>query len=330
MELRMSISIVLGLIIGLNVVCLSESYRFDVGGREGWVENPKEGYNQWAGKTRFSVNDNLYFKYKKGDSVLLVSKDDYYSCNTYNPIKKWDDGASEFTLGRSGPFFFIGGTEESCKKGQQLIVVVLAVQHRLPPQVLVPAPSPLPTRGLSPIFPAPLATQPQGSSPASPSPLTLRSHGLIPVFSAPLATQPHGPSPSPTSSYPLAPQPRGPSPASPSLLLPPPSTTPLPWPVSPPHPTSPSSAPSPVGMPTPSARAPSPRTLPSTPRAPTPASPAPYASLPEPPPTPSPDQSPAVFAPAPAPARSSAWVMTPLRVWELAVVALLFSGVVAC
>lgn len=59
MELRGSASIFLGLLVGFGVVCSSEAYRFYVGGREGWVENPKEGYNEWAGRARFSVNDTL-------------------------------------------------------------------------------------------------------------------------------------------------------------------------------------------------------------------------------------------------------------------------------
>ncbi|KAK1321542.1 hypothetical protein QJS10_CPA03g00805 [Acorus calamus] len=67
----------------------STSYDFYVGGRDGWVQNPSENYNNWSSRNRFQIKDNLVFKYKNGeDSVLVVKKEDYESCNTNNPIKK--------------------------------------------------------------------------------------------------------------------------------------------------------------------------------------------------------------------------------------------------
>jgi hypothetical protein len=70
------------------------------------------------------------FKYTKGsDSVLVVSKEDYYSCNIWNSIQKLDGGDSTFTFDKSGPFFFISGNVENCKKGEKLIVVVLSPNH---------------------------------------------------------------------------------------------------------------------------------------------------------------------------------------------------------
>lgn len=70
------------------------------------------------------------FKYNKGsDSVLVVNNQDYYSCNTNNPILKLDGGNSIFKFDRSGPFFFISGNVENCQKGEKLIVVVLSPNH---------------------------------------------------------------------------------------------------------------------------------------------------------------------------------------------------------
>jgi hypothetical protein len=53
------------------------------------------------------------FKYKKGsDSMLAVNQDNYNSCNKKNPIKKLEDGDSEFSFDKSGPFFFISGKDQ--------------------------------------------------------------------------------------------------------------------------------------------------------------------------------------------------------------------------
>ncbi|XVF66815.1 hypothetical protein PTKIN_Ptkin10aG0067800 [Pterospermum kingtungense] len=155
----------LGCVLTLTVLsCLISStrgYKFCVGGKDGWVVSPSENYNHWAERNRFQVNDTLLFKYKKGsDSVLLVTREDYYSCNTKSPIQSLTEGDSTFTFDRSGPFFFITGNADNCNKGQKLIVVVMAVRHK--PQHNPPSPSP------SSIEPAtPLVSPPPGESPTS-------------------------------------------------------------------------------------------------------------------------------------------------------------------
>ncbi|XP_038902598.1 early nodulin-like protein 1 [Benincasa hispida] len=113
------------------MICSCEGRKFYVGGKEGWGLNPSESFNHWAERNRFQVNDTLYFKYKEEkDSVLVVSKEDYFSCNTKNPvISLKDNGESIFKFGHSGPFYFISGNADSCQKGQKLIVVVLALTH---------------------------------------------------------------------------------------------------------------------------------------------------------------------------------------------------------
>ncbi|KAL6570619.1 hypothetical protein OROGR_000169 [Orobanche gracilis] len=124
----------------------SEALRFSVGGKCGWRLNPYENYNHWAARMRFQVNDTLLFKYKKGsDSVLLVNREDYHTCNTGRPKSKLDDGHSVFKLDRSGPFFFISGNKSRCMDGEKLIIVVLAVRtkHSSPPPPPPEAPCPI-------------------------------------------------------------------------------------------------------------------------------------------------------------------------------------------
>ncbi|OIW08362.1 hypothetical protein TanjilG_03038 [Lupinus angustifolius] len=112
----------------------TEAKKFHVGGKEGWILKPSEDYNHWAAKLRFQVNDTVHFKYNKGsDSVLVVKRDDYDSCNVNNPMQRMDDGDSTFKLSNSGPYFFISGNVENCKNGEKLIVLVMAVRHKVAP-----------------------------------------------------------------------------------------------------------------------------------------------------------------------------------------------------
>lgn len=161
----------------------SNAFRFYVGGKDGWVLDPSEDYNHWAGRNRFQVNDTLFFKYKKGEnSVLVVSKEDYYNCRTEKPILKMDGGDSEFKFHRSGPFFFISGKGDNCQKGQRLIVVVLALRHS---HVTPVSPLPSPTAGA----PAPVGHTPP--APPSEEPPTIWPPTLPPAESeTPGATPP--------------------------------------------------------------------------------------------------------------------------------------------
>ncbi|KAM7492576.1 hypothetical protein LguiA_035497 [Lonicera macranthoides] len=155
--------------------CSSHAYRFNVGGKDGWVSNPSENFNQWSSRMRFLINDTLFFKYNKGsDSVLVVSKDDYDNCNTDKPILKMDDGDSVFTFDRSGPFYFISGNKSNCDKGQKLTVVVLSLRNRSPPTTGAPPPvtAAAPTPATTPANPSPeMAPTPgEADSPISSSP----------------------------------------------------------------------------------------------------------------------------------------------------------------
>ncbi|XP_015881525.3 early nodulin-like protein 1 [Ziziphus jujuba] len=164
---------VLGLVLSvifmefLIMIGSSQAYKFNVGGKDGWVLNPSENFTRWAERNRFQVNDTLFFKYKKGsDSVLVLTKEDYLACNTQKPIMSLTDGDSVFTLNRSGAFYFASGNGDNCRKGQKLVLVVLAVRDRphLPP--------PPPPRSPSPVAPPPSAGGP--TSPAlAPGPRAL-------------------------------------------------------------------------------------------------------------------------------------------------------------
>lgn len=58
MELHRYICLIF-LVSFLSFVSSSKAYKFDVGGKDGWVLKPSEDYNHWAGRNRFNVNDTL-------------------------------------------------------------------------------------------------------------------------------------------------------------------------------------------------------------------------------------------------------------------------------
>ncbi|XP_058735215.1 early nodulin-like protein 3 [Vicia villosa] len=143
-----SSALFLGLMFLLTPLLLlsssSQALEFHVGGKDGWDLKPFDYYNNWAQRNRFQVNDTLNFKYnKKSDSVLVVKKEDYDSCNINHPEQKMDNGDSSFKLCHSGLYFFISGNVDHCKQGQKLIVLVMAVRHRNPPPTVVAVPSPV-------------------------------------------------------------------------------------------------------------------------------------------------------------------------------------------
>jgi hypothetical protein len=86
------------------------------------------------------------FEYEN-DSVLTVEKFDYFNCDASQPITTFTNGKSTLNLDRSGPFYFISGTDEHCSHGQKLLVEVMA-------------PHPIPA---SP--PTSISNPPEGSSP---------------------------------------------------------------------------------------------------------------------------------------------------------------------
>ncbi|KAK8955392.1 Early nodulin-like protein 1 [Platanthera guangdongensis] len=133
-----------------TLISSSLAYEFYVGDKDGWVQKPCETFNHWAEKQRFQIKDKLVFKYKN-DSVLLVKKQSYDSCNITEPVKKLKDcggGESEFRFKRAGPFYFISGETGHCKNGQKLVVVVMA--DRSNQGQSSPSPSPGPAGGGGP------------------------------------------------------------------------------------------------------------------------------------------------------------------------------------
>lgn len=153
-------------LLGLQMAAGSD---FIVGGNNGWVVptgSERESFNQWAERLRFHVGDTLLFKYSANqDSVLLVSRDAFQSCNTTSPAASYNDGNTAFKFPRPGPYYFISGAQGHCEKGQKLVVVVMTHRGRHSNG----APAEAPALGSSPAI-SPAAVLGDEGSPAS-SPL---------------------------------------------------------------------------------------------------------------------------------------------------------------
>ncbi|KAL1555609.1 early nodulin-like protein 1 [Salvia divinorum] len=234
---------------------LAHNHVYHVGEHDGWTLLPSGEYNNWAQRHRFQVNDDLVFKYQKGnDSVLVVGEDDYNKCNKKNPIHTLTDGYSKVKLKQAGPFFFISGHGQRCEKGQKLTTVVLS-DHQPRHSASSAAPSPSPS-AKTPSHAPPLHSPSHSPSPAAHESSLPPSHS--PSSSPSAITPPHAPppsnspSPSPTArtpshAPPLQPPSHSPSPAAnkPAPLL---SHSPSPSPSA----TTPTHAPPPSHSPSPS------------------------------------------------------------------------------
>ncbi|KAI4355599.1 hypothetical protein L6164_004356 [Bauhinia variegata] len=132
--------------------------QFKVGDHLGWQEpghNNTAFYSQWAAKNRFQIGDSLVFEYQN-DTVLTVEKEDYYNCDSKDPITAFNNGRSIINLERAGPLYFISGTDNHCENGQRLIVEVMSPHpiSKSPPFIFVPpeafqAEAPSPAHGHS-------------------------------------------------------------------------------------------------------------------------------------------------------------------------------------
>ncbi|XP_020087302.1 early nodulin-like protein 1 [Ananas comosus] len=164
---------VLAILLTLTIAAASQ---FKVGGSGQWTSpNPNSmSYNDWAERTRFQVGDTLLFSYPPDkDSVLLVDQNAYNSCDTSSFIDQFKDGSTAFTFARSGPFYFISGNKDNCKKDEKLIVMVMVGRNGRT-SLIAPSPSPsLPPSTSTASSPPPkgqIEVSPSTSPPSPPPP----------------------------------------------------------------------------------------------------------------------------------------------------------------
>lgn len=75
----------------------------------------------------------------ENQDVAMVTKEAFKSCNSSNPISLQTKSPANFTLDKTGEYYFIGTKDKHCKLGQKLAINVTTFPG--------PTPSPYPRSG---------------------------------------------------------------------------------------------------------------------------------------------------------------------------------------
>lgn len=59
MEAKIKLMVVVVVVVLIGFMSCSCASIFDVGGVDGWVQNPSETYTHWAMRNRFQISDTL-------------------------------------------------------------------------------------------------------------------------------------------------------------------------------------------------------------------------------------------------------------------------------
>ncbi|XP_028753950.1 early nodulin-like protein 1 [Neltuma alba] len=100
-----------------------------VGDRLGWTIPPAgpAPYDAWAASHIFVAGDILVFNFKNGDQdVARVTREEFLTCNTTNPMEVKKTNPANFTLNSKGDWYFTSTLDRHCELGQKLAVHVLA------------------------------------------------------------------------------------------------------------------------------------------------------------------------------------------------------------
>ncbi|CAN0910321.1 FAH [Linum grandiflorum] len=96
-----------------------------VGGDRGW--ELATDLASWLDGRTFRVGDRIWFAYSaaEGGVYELRTKEEYYTCDSTNPIKMYTDGLNSVHLTGEGVRYFVSSNTSSCKEGLKLHVEVL-------------------------------------------------------------------------------------------------------------------------------------------------------------------------------------------------------------
>ncbi|KAI5009656.1 hypothetical protein ZWY2020_011793 [Hordeum vulgare] len=95
-------------------------------GEPGGAWDLSTNYDTWASSRKFQPGDQIVFKYSpQAHDVLEVSKADYDSCSTANPIATLNTGNDIITLTATGTRYFICGFPGHCTGGMKVKIDVV-------------------------------------------------------------------------------------------------------------------------------------------------------------------------------------------------------------
>ncbi|XVE49773.1 hypothetical protein DITRI_Ditri01bG0108500 [Diplodiscus trichospermus] len=147
------------------LIQLAMAANITVGGANGGWDSSTD-LQTWVASQKFSVGDNLIFQYTPNHDVLEVTKADYDSCQTSNPIQTYTGGNTAIPLSAPGKRYFICGTLGHCQQGMQIEIDTLATAT---PPATSPSTSPPPKTSPSPAESPESAPGTPSSSPDVPS-----------------------------------------------------------------------------------------------------------------------------------------------------------------
>ncbi|XP_019192946.1 PREDICTED: uclacyanin 1-like isoform X1 [Ipomoea nil] len=163
-----------------------------VGGPNGGWDT-STNLQSWASSETFMVGDNLIFTYSPMHDVNEVSKADYDSCTSANPLSTNSGGNSVVPLTAAGKRYFICGTMGHCSMGMKLQVNVLAAAAPPPAAVSTtpssPAPSPSTPSATAPVA-APVNSPALEIAPALPAAAPSKATAESPAALSPVAEDP--------------------------------------------------------------------------------------------------------------------------------------------
>ena len=95
-------------------------------GEPGGAWDLSTNYGTWASSRNFQTSDQIVFKYSpQAHDVLEVSKADYDSCSTANPVTTFNSGNDVVTLTATGTRYFICGFPGHCAGGMKVKIDVI-------------------------------------------------------------------------------------------------------------------------------------------------------------------------------------------------------------
>ncbi|XP_054792594.1 uclacyanin 1-like [Prosopis cineraria] len=180
LETLIRVSLVAAMIIEITMAA-----NHIVGGPNGgWDTNTN--FQEWASSQNFSVGDKLIFQYPPNHDVVEVTKADYDSCQTTNPIQSYNDGDTTIPLTSPGKRYFICATLGHCGQGMKIEIDTLAGATSSTSPTESPSPAASPMIPVAPSAESPDFTNSAAESPeyvlAAPSPL-FDTHLESPAFS---------------------------------------------------------------------------------------------------------------------------------------------------
>ncbi|PON94258.1 Phytocyanin domain containing protein [Trema orientale] len=114
-------------VMAVTLLKVSAADTYTVGDSLGWTLPPagNVAYSTWARTKSFDIGDVIVFQWSGNHNVAEVSKADYDSCNTTNPINGtiYQTSPASITLTTNNTRYFICTVTDHCKSFGQKVTI---------------------------------------------------------------------------------------------------------------------------------------------------------------------------------------------------------------